>query len=92
MAGSLALLSFDAARGHGIKRSNLRGVIREEGGVDPGPWFFQPDPQKPFFVPAKAEKLVRRAARQYFMVGKKPDGSPVEVRLTAGSFHMEGFF
>jgi hypothetical protein len=67
-------------------------VIFDEGGVHPSPWFFQPDPQKRFFVPAKAEKLVRRNPREYFMVGKKPDGSPVEIRLTARSFHMEGFF
>ena len=62
-----------------------------EGGAHPSPWFFQPDPRKPFFVPAKAEKLVRRSLREYLMVGKKPDGSAVEIRLTAGSFHMEGF-
>lgn len=67
-------------------------MIFEEGGVHESPWFFQPDPQKPFFVPAKAERLVRRSSREYFMVGKKPDGSPVEIRLTAGSFHMEGLF
>jgi hypothetical protein len=67
-------------------------MIFEEGDMHPSPWFFQPDPQQPFFVPAKGEKLVRRSPREYFMVGKKPDGSPVEVRLTAGSFHMEGLF
>jgi hypothetical protein len=55
-------------------------------------WFFQPDPEKPIFVPAKAEKLVRRGAREYFMVGRKPDGREVEIRLTSGSFHMDGFF
>ena len=66
-------------------------MIFEEGGVHPSSWFYQPDPQKPFFVPATAEKLVRRSPREYFIVGKKPDGSPVEIRLTAGSFHMEGF-
>ncbi|HEY3051257.1 MAG TPA: hypothetical protein VGJ40_05970 [Gaiellaceae bacterium] len=68
-------------------------MIFDEGGVHPSSWFFQPDPQKPFFVAAKAERLVRRGPRNYFMVGKKPDGSAVEVRLTAtGSFHMEGLF
>jgi hypothetical protein len=67
-------------------------VIFEEGDVHASPWFFQPDPQRPFFVPAKAERLVRRGSRNYFMVGKKRDGSAVEVRLTAGSFHMEGLF
>jgi hypothetical protein len=67
-------------------------VIFEEGDVHPSPWFFQPDPQKPFFVAVKGEKLVRRGPREYFMLGKKPDGSPVEIRLTAGSFHMEDLF
>jgi hypothetical protein len=27
---------------------------------DPGPFFYRPDPDKEFFVPAKPEKLVRR--------------------------------
>jgi hypothetical protein len=67
-------------------------VIFEEDDVRWSPWFFQPDPEKPLFVAAKAEKLVRRAPRHYFMVGRKPDGSTVEVRLTSGTFHMEGFF
>jgi hypothetical protein len=67
-------------------------VIFEEGYVCPGPFFFQPDPQRRFFVPAKAEKLVRRSPGRYFMVGKQPDGREVEVRLTFGTFHMEGFF
>jgi hypothetical protein len=49
-----------------------------------------PHPEKPIFVQPKSEKLVRRGPRKYFIVGKKPDGSPVEIRLTAGSFHMEG--
>lgn len=67
-------------------------MIFEEGEVRRNPWFFQPDPEKPIFVPAKAEKLVRRSPREYFMVGRKPDGREVEVRLTSGSFHLEGFF
>jgi hypothetical protein len=41
-------------------------------------------------VPPKVDKLVRRGPRAYFIVGNKPDGSPVEIRLTAVSFHMEG--
>jgi hypothetical protein len=66
-------------------------VIHEEGSVHRSPFFFyQPDPRKPFFVPAKAEKLVRRSPREYFLVGRKPDGREVEVRLTAGAFRMEG--
>jgi hypothetical protein len=55
-------------------------------------WFFQPDPDKPIFAAARAEKLVRRGAREYFMVGRRPDGREVEVRLTPGSFHMDGLF
>jgi hypothetical protein len=69
---------------------NLLLVIFEEGDVRPSPFFFQPNPQKPFFVSAKAEKLVRRSPREYFMVGRKPDGSEVEARLTSGTFKMEG--
>lgn len=67
-------------------------MIFEEGDVGRSPWFSQPDPEKPFFVAAKAEKLVRRSPREYFMVGRRPDGRQVEIRLTSGSFHVEGFF
>jgi hypothetical protein len=67
-------------------------VSFEEGDVRRNPWFFQPDPEKPLFVVARAEKLVRRGPREYFMVGRKPDGREVELRLTSGTFHMEGFF
>ena len=56
----------------------------------PGPFFYQPDPDKRFFVAATAEKLVRRGPRKYFMVGRKPDGGEVEVRLGAVTFEMEG--
>lgn len=57
--------------------------------MHPNPFFYQPDPRKAFFVPAKAEKLVRRSPREYFLVGRKPDGRQVEVRLTAGTFRTE---
>jgi hypothetical protein len=69
-------------------------LVRSEDRADlrRNPWFFQPDPEKPVFAAARAEKLVRRGAREYFMVGRRPDGREVEVRLTSGSFHMEGFF
>jgi hypothetical protein len=67
-------------------------VTIERDGTHHSPWFSQPDPEKPVFEPAKAERLVRRSPREYFMVGKKPDGSQVEVRLTSGSFHMDRFF
>ena len=53
-------------------------------------FFYQPDPEKPFFVAARAERLVRRAPREYFMVGRKPDGREVEVRLGPASFKIEG--
>jgi len=67
--------------------------MAEEGYVHPGPFFFQPDPRTRLFAPAKAERLIRRGPRRYFMVGRKPDGGSVEVRLAGGaSFHMEGFF
>jgi hypothetical protein len=58
--------------------------------VHPSPFFYQPDPRKPLFVPAKAEKFVRRSPREYFLVGRKPDGREVEVRLSAGAFRMDG--
>ncbi len=57
--------------------------------MHPSPWFSQPDPNKGFFVPAKARKLVRRGPREYVMVGTKPDGGLVEVRLTAGMFRID---
>ena len=58
--------------------------------MHPSPWYSQPDPEKPFFVPATAKKLVRRGPRDYFMVGAAPDGGEVELRLSAGVFTMEG--
>lgn len=64
-------------------------VAFEEGDVHRSPWYSQQDPRKPFFVPARAIRLIRRSPRDYFMIGKRPDGSEVEVRLTAGAFRME---
>jgi hypothetical protein len=58
--------------------------------MDQSPWFSQPDPRKQFFVAATPKRLVRRGPHSYFMVGTNPDGREVEVRLTAGSFRMEG--
>ncbi len=63
-------------------------MIFDEDEAHRGPFFFQPDPEKPLFVPAKAEKLVRRGPCEYFMIGRKPDGREVEVRLTSVSFKM----
>jgi hypothetical protein len=57
-----------------------------EAGGCPSSFHFQPDPQKPYFVSARAEKLVRRSAREYYMVGREPDGRTVEVRLTPRAF------
>jgi hypothetical protein len=54
------------------------------------PFRFQPDPERPFFVQPKAEKLVRRGPREYYIVGRRPDGSAIETRLSAVSFRMEG--
>ena len=51
--------------------------------MNPGPFFYQPDPGKALFVPARAEKLVRRGPCDYFMVGTMPDGREVEVRLSS---------
>ena len=48
---------------------------------DPGPFFCQPDPSEPYFVQPKPEKLVRRGPREYYIVGRKLDGSRVEARL-----------
>ena len=61
----------------------------EEGDVHWSPWYSQPDPRKPFFVPARVLRLIRRGPRDYFMIGERLDGSEVEFRLTAGAFRME---
>lgn len=58
--------------------------------MNPGSFFVQPDPEKPFFVQPKAVKLVRRGPRAYFLVAKKPDGREVEARLTSVTFKMDG--
>ena len=55
----------------------------------PSPWFSQPDPSRPYFVAAKATKLVRRG-RRYFLVGRLHDGSEVEIRLIGGTFQIDG--
>jgi hypothetical protein len=44
-----------------------------------------PHPEKPIFVQPKVEKLVRRGPRDYVIIGKKSDRSPVEIRLSAVS-------
>jgi hypothetical protein len=58
----------------GVNREVSLGSRHHPGGVDP---------DKPFFVSAKAEKLVCRGPREYYMVGKMPDGSEAEAQLTA---------
>ena len=55
---------------------------------DLGPFFYQPDRDKLLFVQAKPEKLVRRGPRAFFLVGSKPDGERVEVRLTSARFEQ----
>jgi hypothetical protein len=54
----------------------------------PDSFFFQPDPAKGVFVAAKPEKLVRRGPREYYLVGRKPDGRLVEARLTTARFQF----
>ena len=54
------------------------------------PWVSQPDPEKLQFVSAKPKKLTRRGPQHYFMSGKMPDGTEVEIRLVAGAFRMKG--
>jgi hypothetical protein len=67
-------------------------VTFEEDDLRRSPWYYQPDPRSSRFVCARAIKLVRRSPREYFMVGERSDGRRVEVRLTSGTFHMEGLF
>ncbi len=57
---------------------------------DFGPLFYRLglDPTEPHYVAAKAEKLVQRGPREYYLVGRKPDGTQVEARLTNLSFRM----
>jgi hypothetical protein len=64
-------------------------VIPREGDGDFGPFFYQLDPKRQFFVPAKPEKLVRRGPCEYFLVGTKPDGERVEACLTSVTFRMD---
>jgi hypothetical protein len=65
-------------------------MIFGERPPDLSPFFFQPDPEKPFFVAAKPEKLVRRGPREYYLAGTKPDGERVEARLTSVTFKTHG--
>jgi hypothetical protein len=45
------------------------------------PWYYWPDPDKVEIKGAKAERIVGREPGQYFMVGRKPDGTVAEFRL-----------
>jgi hypothetical protein len=63
-------------------------VMFEESKPDPGPFFYQPDPEKLFFVAAKPERLVRRGPCEYFLVGTMPDGQRVEAQLGSGSLQI----
>jgi hypothetical protein len=47
----------------------------------PEPFWIRPDPDVPFFVQPKAEKLVCRGPGAYFIVWRKRDGHPAETRL-----------
>ena len=65
-------------------------MYEDADSADLGPFFYQPNPEKQFFVAAKAEKLLRRGPCEYVLVGKKPDGRRVEARLTSVTFEIEG--
>jgi hypothetical protein len=56
----------------------------------PEPFWVQPDPDKPFFAQPKVERLIRRGPRDYFILGRKPDGRLIETRLGALTFRMKG--
>jgi hypothetical protein len=56
----------------------------------PEPFEYQPNPGNPFFVQAKAKRLVRRERNRYVIEGTKPDGTQVEAHLTSVSFQMKG--
>ena len=46
--------------------------------------------RKRFWAQPKAEKLIRRGPHHYVIVGKTPEGRPVEIRLSPVKFTMEG--
>ena len=50
----------------------------------------QLNPERPYFVQRKPEKLIRRGPCDYRIVGKNPDGTRAEPRLSAVTFRIEG--
>jgi hypothetical protein len=58
--------------------------------VTPQPFYDQPDPAQEYYVQPKAEKLVRRGPREYYIIARKRDGSRIEVRLLGARLQMEG--
>jgi hypothetical protein len=57
----------------------------------PSPFFYRPDPAREYWVQAKATKLERRGQCHYVIVGEKPDGEPVEARISPTAvFKMRG--
>ena len=51
-----------------------------------GPFFYRPDPDREVWTAAKPVRLVRRGPREYYLVGRKPNGEEVEVRLGAARY------
>jgi hypothetical protein len=56
-----------------------------------GPFFFQPDPEREYWVQAKATRFERRDRCHYVIVGERPDGKQVEARISPTAvFRMRG--
>jgi hypothetical protein len=53
---------------------------------DLGPFFYRPDPRGDIWCAAKPVRLVRRGPREFYLVGRRPDGEEVEARLMPGAF------
>ena len=53
----------------------------------PGPFFYQPDPDQPTRVQAKGLRLERRGPGSYVIVGVTPDGRLAEAMLGPASLN-----
>ncbi|HZQ90100.1 MAG TPA: hypothetical protein VFA42_08820 [Gaiellaceae bacterium] len=78
----------------GLEADQGGGVGVTTGDSQPGPpspFFYQPDPERDYWVQAKATKLERRGQRHFVIVGEKPDGESVEARISPTAiFEMRG--